>query len=211
MADKKITALTSLGAAPATGDMIPIVDVSDTADSSAGTTKHVLVSDLTGISDRSLLVANANVADNDWLRVDGTSIEGRTDAEIKADLSLEIGTDVQAYDADTLKADTADTLTKGFNATEYDKGTITSGTYTPDPADGNFQKAVNNGAHTLAPPATTCSIVIQYTNDSSAGTITTSGFTKVDGDTISTANGDDFLFFITRVNGFSLLTVKALQ
>tara|TARA_R100000808_G_C2113775_1_gene127064 strand:+ start:14 stop:1027 length:1014 start_codon:yes stop_codon:yes gene_type:complete len=46
MADKKITALTSLGAAPADGDMIPIVDVSDTSDSSAGTTKHILASDL---------------------------------------------------------------------------------------------------------------------------------------------------------------------
>ena len=87
MPSKKITALTSLGAAPATGDKIPIVDVSDTADSSAGTTKHVLVSDLTGISDRSLLVANAAVVDNDFLRVDGTSVEGRSAAEVLSDIS----------------------------------------------------------------------------------------------------------------------------
>jgi hypothetical protein len=74
-----------------------------------------------------------------------------------------------------------------------------------------MQKAVNNGAHTLAPPANDCTLVIQYTNDSSAGTITTSGFTIVDGDTISTTNGHDFFFFITNSDAFSLLTVKALQ
>jgi len=52
-----------------------------------------------GIADGNLLTANDAVADNDWLRINGTEVEGRSDAEIKADLSLEIGTDVQAYDA----------------------------------------------------------------------------------------------------------------
>jgi hypothetical protein len=134
-----------------------------------------------------------------------TAMEFRTAAQSLTDLGAE------AADADILKADTADTLTAGFNATENDAGTKTTGTFTPDPADGNFQKAVNGGAHTLAPPATTCSIVIQYTNNASAGAITTSGFTLVDGDTISTTNADDFFFFIVRNNGFSSLTVKALQ
>jgi len=129
----------------------------------------------------------------------------------RAVLGVVIGTDVQAYDADTLKADTADTLTVGYNATENDAGTKSTGTFTPDPADGNFQKAVNGGAHTLAPPGSTCTIVIQYTNNASAGAVTTSGFTLVDGDTISTTDGDDFLFFITVVNSFSHLHVKALQ
>ena len=52
-----------------------------------------------GISDGNLLTANNVVADNDWLRIDGTEVEGRSNAEVLADLSLEIGTDVQAYDA----------------------------------------------------------------------------------------------------------------
>lgn len=104
------------------------------------------------------------------------------------------------------------TLAGGFDATEYDAGAQGGGgTFTPDPADGNFQKATNDGTHTLAPPGKTCSIVIQYTNTSGAGAVTTSGFTLVDGDTISTADGDDFLFYITEVNGFSYLNVKALQ
>jgi len=104
-----------------------------------------------------------------------------------------------------------DTLTKGFNATEYDAGAQTTGTFTPDPANNNFQKAVNGGAHTLAPPATTCTIVIQYTNNATAGTITTSGFTIVTGDTLTTTDGDDFMLYLTRCNDFSVLNVVALQ
>ena len=118
---------------------------------------------------------------------------------------------VAAYDADTLKADTADVLTAGFACTVHDAGTKASGTYTPDEADGNMQKAVNGGAHTLAVPANDCTMVIQYTNNASAGTITTSAYTIVDGDTITTTNGHDFFFYITNSDAFTLLTVKALQ
>ena len=125
--------------------------------------------------------------------------------------SADLGVTLQQFDADTLKADTADNLTAGFSTTVHDAGTKSSGTYTPDQDDGNIQKAVNGGAHTLAPTADDCAIIIQYTNNASAGTITTSGFTLVDGDDISTTNGDDFFFYLTKANGFSLLTVKALQ
>jgi hypothetical protein len=113
--------------------------------------------------------------------------------------------------SNTLKANATDTLEVGYSATPYSAGTKSSGTYTPDEADGNFQYAVNGGAHTLAPPTNNCTIVIQYTNNGSAGTITTSGFTIVTGDTISTTSGDDFFFFITKCNGFSSLNVQALQ
>lgn len=99
----------------------------------------------------------------------------------------------------------------GFSATPYNAGTKSSGTYTPDEANGNLQYAVNGGAHTLAPPTNNCTIVIQYTNDGSAGAITTSGFTKVSGDSLTTTNGHDFLFFITKLNGFSHLHKQALQ
>jgi len=133
----------------------------------------------------------------------------------RTNLGLAIGTNVQAYDADTLKADTAANLTAGFTATAYNAGTQSTGTFTPDPDNGNFQRAVNGGAHTLAPPSASpgdsLSMTVQYTNDGSAGAITTSGFTLVDGDSLTTTNGDDFMLFITVCNGFSLLTVKALQ
>jgi len=51
-----------------------------------------------GISDTNLLQADSTVADNDFLRINGTKVEGRSAAEVKADLDLEIGTDVQAQD-----------------------------------------------------------------------------------------------------------------
>lgn len=113
--------------------------------------------------------------------------------------------------ADMLRPDVTATLEVGFNSTDFDAGTKSSGTYTPNPASGNFQKAVNGGAHTLAPPDSSCCIVVQYTNNASAGAITTSGFTMVTGDAFTTTNGHDFLCHLTRCNGFSHLHVTALQ
>lgn len=153
-----------------------------------------------------------SLAANDFLVYDGAAWINKTPSASRTALGLVIGTDVQAFDADTLKADVADNLTVGFTATTYDAGTKTTGTFTPDPANGNLQKYVANGAHTLAPPsAGDCTMILQVTNGASAGTITTSGFTKVTGDTISTTNADDFLFFISVLNGFSHLHVQALQ
>ena len=134
-----------------------------------------------------------------------------TRATTPAGVASIIGSVLQAYDADTLKADTADVLTAGFAVTIHDAGTKASGTYTPDEANGNMQKFVNGGAHTLAPPANDCTLVLQQTNNASAGTITTSGFTLVDGDDFTTTNGHDFFLYITNSDAFSLLTVKALQ
>jgi hypothetical protein len=114
-----------------------------------------------------------------------------------------------------LRSDTTANLTAGYTSTAYNAGTKTTGTFTPDPANGNFQRAVNGGAHTLAPPSVgggdSASMVIQYTNNGSAGTLTTSGFTKKTGDALTTVNGDDFFFHITVSNGFSHLNVVALQ
>ena len=47
-----------------------------------------------GIGNGEYLVANANVADNDFLKVDGTSIEGRTASEVLSDLGVEPSADV---------------------------------------------------------------------------------------------------------------------
>lgn len=117
--------------------------------------------------------------------------------------------------ANILLANTADELTAGFSSAAEDAGTKSSGTFTPSPDGGNFQHFVNGGAHTLGVPAKNCAMVLLMKNNSSAGTLTTSGFTKVDGDDLSTTNGDEFFLYITRYNdgstSFSALTVKALQ
>lgn len=102
-------------------------------------------------------------------------------------------------------------LGSGYHVEVHNNGSISSGTETPDPEEGNFQQITNSGAFTLAPPAENTNIVILVRNNASAGTITTSGFTKVTGDAVTTSNGDEFLFNITVINGFSRLLVEALQ
>ena len=47
MANKRISSLDNLGGTPATGDILPITDISDTTGSAQGTTKGVTFSDLT--------------------------------------------------------------------------------------------------------------------------------------------------------------------
>jgi len=104
-----------------------------------------------------------------------------------------------------------DRLAAGFDCAPFNAGTKSTGTFTPDPASGNQQYAVNGGAHTLAPPSNPTSMVVEYTNNASAGSVTTSGFTKVDGDALTTTNGHKFLFFITKSQTYSHLYVKAMQ
>jgi hypothetical protein len=43
----------------------------------------------TGISDGNILECNANVADNDFLRIDGTEVEGRTASEVLSDIGAQ--------------------------------------------------------------------------------------------------------------------------
>ena len=106
--------------------------------------------------------------------------------------------------------DVDNTLTAGFACTADADGTKSSGTYTPTTAGGNMKSAVNGGAHTLAPQTQVSTIVIQYTNNASAGTITTSGWDKVEG-AFTTTNGDDFMVYCTVIGTFQHLNIVAMQ
>lgn len=127
-------------------------------------------------------------------------------------LASNIGVSVQAYDADTAKLDVEDqTVTGGATVTSKSLGTVSSGTTTLDMGDRPLQHYTNNGAHTLAPGTPTGSILLDITNGASAGAITTSGFTKVSGDSFTTTSGHKFRCAVSVGNGGSLLQVQALQ
>ena len=113
--------------------------------------------------------------------------------------------------ANTMRIDEDATFSGGYQYTIDADGTKSSGTYTPTTAGGTYKTATNNGAHTLAPQSEVSTIVIQYTNDSSAGSITTSGWDKVSGDSFTTTNGHDFMCYLTVIGGFQHLHVVALQ
>lgn len=119
----------------------------------------------------------------------------------------------EPVDAEILRADTDDNLTAGYTATADNDGTISSGTYTPSPVGGNLKRIVNGGAFTLAAPtyAGDYTMIVQMTNNSTAGAVTFSGFNRQTGDALTTTNGHDFFLFIVKINGFKSVNVQALQ
>lgn len=105
------------------------------------------------------------------------------------------------------------TISKGFSVNPNNIGTVSSGTTTPDPANGNYQYMTNNGAFTLAVPSSDCAIDILVTNGASAGAITFSGFTvgSVTGSALTTTNTNKFVISIRRINSVSTYSIYALQ
>ena len=107
----------------------------------------------TGISNGNVLVANASVADNDFLRVDGTSIEGRTAAETLSD----IGASAVAGSGSivTTGALNSGSITSGFGAIDNGSsaitttGTITGGQVTVDDITINGSTISDGGDFTL--------------------------------------------------------------
>ena len=106
----------------------------------------------TGISNNNVLQCNANVADDDFLRIDGTSVEGRSAAEVLSDIGA-----ITASSSDTLtnKSLTAPTLT----GSSSEAGKVV------------FKEDTDNGTNgvTLQGPASTADVTV--TLPSSAGTL----------------------------------------
>lgn len=110
-------------------------------------------------------------------------------------------------------------ITGGFNAQSTALGTVTSGTQTLNCTTASSQTLTNNGAFTLAPPTGSAPAgdgycVVLITNGASAGAVTLTGWTHQganNGDALTTTNGNQFMFYVTRVNGFAHYQISALQ
>jgi hypothetical protein len=117
-------------------------------------------------------------------------------------------------EAVALRPDVTATITVGYTFTPFNAATWNSGTFTPNPANGNYQYLACAGAFTLAAPTVDCAIDILVTNGGAGGgTITFSGFTVSAnvGDPITTAANQKFIISIRRINAIATYTTKALQ
>lgn len=103
--------------------------------------------------------------------------------------------------------------TGGCTVTEKALSNPTNGsTVTLDMGDRPIQTYTNNVAgHTLAPGTVHGMCLVDITNGASAGTITTSGWTKKSGDAFTTTNGHKFRCHCSVGTAGSLLVVQALQ
>jgi len=117
---------------------------------------------------------------------DTSAAEGRTTLGLGDAATGNLGVEVQAYDADTLKADVSDRRTVGHPADWYDIGggsattpTETSGSKTLDPDNGELQLVVINNSTTINPPSTDddCDIWLTIVQDSTGSrSVTFSGW-----------------------------------
>ena len=104
-----------------------------------------------GIAENNLLQANANVSDNDFLRIDGTKVEGRTVAETMGDLSGAAGA---AFSMNSQKITTLADPTNAQDAAT--KSYVDARAAGLDPKEsvyvattGNIAGTYNNGAGTI--------------------------------------------------------------
>lgn len=131
---------------------------------------------------------------------------------LTGDVTTSAGSVSTTAASNILKSNTTNTITVGYGITPFNGGTVSSGTFTPSAANGNYQFYTNNGAHTLANPTSDCAIDILVTNGASAGAITFTTFTVgTTGDGLTTVNGSKFIISIRRINAISTYVVKALQ
>lgn len=73
MPNEQISDFTALAVAPAAGDLLAIVDVSDTADAPTGTTKKITVANLIGTPGVGDVVGPSSATDNAVARFDATT------------------------------------------------------------------------------------------------------------------------------------------
>ena len=195
---------------PATGDRFMVID------ESTGEFAFVLFQNLPGASGGlTAIVQDTAPQLGGNLDLNGHQIGGVTAAQLGHLSGVTSGIQAQIdskepSNANIIKTDQAATLTVGYSQTPVDKGVVSSGTMTAVIAEGAMQTYTNGGAHSLGVPADSGSVMIEVTNDASAGAIDTTAFAKITGDPLTTTDGDKFHCVINKVTT-STLHIQALQ
>lgn len=135
------------------------------------------------------------------LKVGGFELDGVAVTVTAAEVNK-----LDGVSGDVITTATSRNLVAGHTTTTYDAGTKSTGDWTPDPANGQFQKIVNNGAFVLRQPASDTSMVIKITNGASAGAITFDYDIQPAG-SLTTTNGDVALIGIVVVDGTSMVNI----
>lgn len=168
----------------------------------------------TGDADRTLTISASATVSQDYSTTGNpqfATIELGAASDTTLSRSAAGKLDVEGHTVFTDDQEGQGPLVGGTTVTVKDLGTISSGTVTPDPGARPMQKYTNGGAHTLAPSGNVGAYLLTIVNNASAGAITTSGWTKVAGDSFTTTNTNKFRCHCSIDGDGSLLVVQALQ
>lgn len=213
MADSKITILTALTSV-ASGDLIEVVDVSDTTMGAGGTNKKITRANLvTGLAASGL---NSDITELTGLSTPLSVAQGGTGSANASDartaLGLTIGTNVQAYNA-TLAAVAGGTYSGDDSITTV--GTLASGNATAivDAATSSAQGKVELAIASELNTGTDADRAI--TPDALAGSNYGIEYIQValfaPGTDAATGDGKAYIHIPPKLNGWNLVYVHALN
>lgn len=142
-----------------------------------------------------------------------TVLDAADYAAIRTALSLVVGTNVQAYNANYLRADLSDTYEVGYYHKIYDHSTL-GASLTLNPALGLQQKGTLGENFTLTAPASSDGFFMEFLLDAGPGTYTCalSGFeTEVNGAVVANVANQKNLIRITRIDNQDAIEVVQLD